>query len=246
MTSPARPGAGRTPGSRAHRVAALFAYDGWISAALLRAFQFFLVAVSFLVCLAPLALFHALVGWQPTHLALWLGAAAVLPVVPATYGALDMAQRVLLVSGGSGAGRGFWRSFATATRSLWWLAAAVSGAVLVIGYDLALLGSSDAVFLVAVLAIAALVVLVVGVCSVAPVQPAAGPRVLMVAAVRAIAARPHIALCWLLLSAVGVAAAFLPLIGGAVALFAPALVACAITICNVSLRFGTRRKGVVS
>jgi hypothetical protein len=200
-------------------------------------FQFFLVAVSFLACLAPALLFDALVGWQPTHLALWLGAASLFPVSPAVLGALTAARRVLLVSGETGSARTFWRGFVRGARSLWWLTAGASGAVLVIGYDLALFGDSDAVLLVAVTGLAMLLVLVVGISSVAEACAITYPRALLVAAVQAIIARPHVALSWLLLIAAGVGASMLPVLGGTVALFAPALVACAIVICNRTLNF---------
>jgi len=56
------------------------------------------------------------------------------------------------------------------------------------------------------------------------------------AAVRAIVRRPHIALSWLLLIGVGLAATALPLIGPAIALFLPAAVGAGIHICNDALR----------
>ncbi|WP_442576375.1 hypothetical protein ACSBPH_04350 [Microbacterium sp. F51-2R] len=227
----------RGPSPKVGRIIAMLAYDGPIATALLRVFQFFLVAVSFVACLAPVLLFDALVGWQPTHLALWLGAASLLPVAPAVLGALSAARRVLLVSGGTGPARTFWRGFARGVRSLWWLAAAMSAAVLVIGYDLALMGDSDTMLLFATLGLSLLLVLVVGISSVAESSATTRPRALTVAAVRAIIARPHVALSWVLLIAAGVGASILPMIGGTVALFAPALVASAIVICNRTLNF---------
>ncbi|WP_139415682.1 hypothetical protein [Agromyces laixinhei] len=227
----------RRPSRRVGRVAALLAYDGPIATALLRVFQFFLVAVSFLACLAPMLLFDALVGWQPTHLALWLGAASLLPVAPAVLGALCAARRVLLMPGERGPARTFWRGFGRGVRSLWWVAAGVSAAVLVIGYDLALLGDSDTMLLVATIGLALLLALIVGISSVAESCTTTRPRALLVAAVRAIIARPHVALSWVLLIAAGVGASMLPVIGGTVALFAPALVACGIVICNRTLNF---------
>ncbi len=236
----------RRPARKVGRVTALLAYDGPIATALLRVFQFFLVGMSFLACLAPVLLFDALVGWQPTHLALWLGAASLLPVAPAVLGALSAARRVLLVPGETGPARTFWRSFARGLRSLWWLAAAVSAAVLVIGYDLALLGDSDTVLLVATIGLALLLVLVVGSSSVAEARDISRPRALIVAAIRAIIARPHVALSWVVLVAAGVGASMLPVIGGTVALFAPALVACAIVICNRALNFVADDKEISS
>ena len=222
------------PVRKTRRITALLAYDGPIATALLRIFQFFLVAVSFIACLVPALVFQALVGWQGTHLALWLGAASVLPLAPAVFAAL-VAAGVLLAPGETGAGRSYWRAFALGVRSLWWLALGLSLGVLLVGYDVALLGGSDSVLLFAVVVLALLLVLVVGISSMAAIHSPARP--LIVASVRATAARPHLALSWLLLIGVGVGASMLPVIGGAIALFAPALVACGIVICNRALNF---------
>jgi hypothetical protein len=224
------------------RVAALLAYDGPITAALLRAFQFFLVGVSFLACLMPAFVFQALVGWQPTHIALWLGSISLLPIAPAVIGALIAARGVLLAGGEAGSAGVFWHGFAQGIRSRWWLAAGVSGGVLVLGYDIVLLGDSDAVLLLATVGLALLVVLTIGVSSTAVTDTVSRPWSLIVQSVRAIAARPHAALSWILLIVVGVGASMLPVVGGAVALFAPALVACAIVICNRALHFHAEDK----
>jgi hypothetical protein len=62
------------------------------------------------------------------------------------------------------------------------------------------------------------------------------PSALLVVAVRAAAARPHVALAWLLLVAVTYAVTLIPIIGPSLALFTPAAAACGILI--VSRTFG--------
>jgi hypothetical protein len=61
----------------------LLGYDGVIATLLLGAFQFFLVSLWFIACMTPVLAFQALVGWQSTHLALWLGAASLSTAAPA-------------------------------------------------------------------------------------------------------------------------------------------------------------------
>lgn len=223
------------------RVRAAIGYDGPVSTVALQVFQHFMVSVSFIGCLVPALLFQVLVGWQGTHLALWLGAASLLPVVPAVFAALIAARAVLVAGATSGGGRAFWRSFADASRSLWWLALTASAAVLVLGYDLALMGSSDAVFLLSIVASVLFAVLVVATCQIADAHTDAdsneGPLTLVVCAATTIARRPHIALSWVLLVVLAGLACTVPVIGPATALFAPGLVASGIVICSTALGF---------
>ncbi|KAF2413911.1 hypothetical protein B1729_07570 [Microbacterium sp. B35-04] len=259
------------------RVRTLLALDGPLAATVLTVYRHFLLSVSFIGCLVPVLAFTALVGWQATHLAVWLGAAALLPLVPATYALLRGARSLLAERGDAPAGREFWTSFARGCRDLWWAALGLGVVVVVLQYDLALFGGADAVVLLAAAAAALAVVLLIGVCVVAAAQPvnagvsSAGARApsaqrpgvvgfrslsergtsetkrpdrtidasaidTVTAAAKAIARRPHIALSWLLLIGLGLAATALPLIGPAIALFLPATVGAGIHICNDALR----------
>ena len=222
----------------AARMRALLALDGPLAATVLAVFRSFVLSVSFIGCLVPVLAFTALVGWQATHLAVWLGAAALLPLAPATYALLRGARSLLSEPGDAATGREFWTSFARGCRDLWWAALGLGVVVVVLQYDLALFGGADAVVLLAAVAAALAVVLLIGVCVVAAAQPAGvrGPLETVTVAVRAIARRPHIALSWLLLTGVGLAATALPLIGPAIALFLPATVGAGIHICNDALR----------
>lgn len=231
----AAPAPPRRAGAAA-RVRALVAVDGRVAITMLTVFQYFVVSVSFLACLVPVVAFTLAVGWQPTHLALWLGAASLLPVAPAVYAVLRSTRRLISEGADAGAGRVFWASFVNGCRTLAWAAAGASALVLLLGYDLALFGGSDAMLLFAAAAMMALLVLVVAVCVVAAADAANRPVETLTLAVRAVVRRPHIALSWLLLVVVGVGAAALPLIGAPLALFLPALLGSAIHICNDALR----------
>jgi hypothetical protein len=224
----------RTAGpKRAGRVGTLFGYDGRIAATLLRIFQFFLVSVSFFACLAPALAFTLLVGWQLTHFAVWLGAASLLPLAPAVVALLAAAERGLLLRTNEvSAAREFWCSFAGAACTLWWVALATSAAVVFLAYDLALMGQSDLGFLGVVAVAAFLWMLLLGIGVVATRSPHLSPLALLAAAGRVILTRPHLALSWLLLTGLGLGLAAVPLVGFSAALFAPALVAIAIAICN--------------
>lgn len=222
------------------RLGRLLGYDGVIATLLLGAFRYFLVSLSFVACLVPMLAFQALVGWQATHIALWLGAAAVLTVGPALHG-LTRAAAALLDSEPHVAGT-FWKGFTDAVRHRWGSALALSFAVLVLGYDVALLGADAGVLLgaVAVAAVVAATVVSTAFLSDSPLRGAA----FALAAMRLVALRPHLALVWLLLAALAALATSLPVIGAVGWLSAPALAAVAATICNRALGFAGARERV--
>ena len=220
------------------RLGRLLGYDGIIATLLLGAFRYFLVSLSFVACLVPMLAFQALVGWQSTHLALWLGAAAVLPVAPALHG-LIRAAAALLDSEPHGA-QIFWRRFADAVRHRGGSALALSAAVLVLGYDVALLGADAGVLLgaAAVAAVVAATVVAGAFLSDSPLRGAA----FALAAVRIVMQRPHLALVWLLLAVLATLATSLPVVGAVAWLSTPALAAVAATICARTLGFDSARE----
>ncbi len=235
----AAPASARAAGVLA-RARALIALDGPLAATVLAVFGYFTVSVSYLGCLVPVLAFTTLVGWQATHLAVWLGAASLLPIAPATYALLHSTRLLLAERGEARAGRAFWTAFATGCRRLWWAAIALAGAAVLLGYDLALFGGADAVVLMVVGATALGVVLLVGVCVVSASASApagdTGAVETLTATVKAVARHPHIALSWLLLIGLGLAATAIPLLGPTLALFLPALIGAGIHICNDALR----------
>lgn len=218
------------------RVRALLALDGRVATTMLVVFQYFVVSASFLACLVPAVAFALLIGWQPTHLALWLGAASLLPLAPAISALLRSTRRLLDERAEARAGRLFWAAFANGCRTLAWAALGTSAIVLLLAYDLALFGGSDVMLLFVAAAAAVLVALLIAVCAVAAAHTSQRPVQILTIAVRAVARRPHIALSWLLLIVLGAGIATLPLIGAPVALFLPALLGAAIHICNDALR----------
>lgn len=222
------------------RLGRLLGYDGVIATLLLGAFRYFLVSLAFVACLVPVLAFQALVGWQATHIALWLGAAAVLPVAPALHG-LTKAAAGLLDSEPHVA-RIFWSGFADAVRHRWGSALALSAAVLVLGYDIALLGADAGVLLgaVVVVAVVAAIVVAAAFLSDSPLRGAA----YALAAARIVLQRPHLALVWLLLAALAALATSLPVIGAVAWLSTPALAAVAATICTRTLGFDPARERV--
>lgn len=222
------------------RLGRLLGYDGVIATLLLGAFRYFLVSLSFVACLVPMLAFQALVGWQATHIALWLGAAAVLPVAPALHG-LVHAAAALLDSEAHAAGI-FWRGFADAARYRWGSALTLSAAVLVLGYDVALLGADAGVLLGAVGAAAVVGAVVVSAAFLTD-SPLRGIA-FAIAAARIVLQRPHLALVWLLLALLAGLATSLPVIGAVAWLSAPALAAVAATICTRTLGFERARERV--
>ncbi|MGU3646265.1 hypothetical protein ACLBXX_14960 [Microbacterium sp. C23T] len=219
------------------RMRAILALDGPLAGTVLAIFQYFVVSVSFLGCLSPALAFTALVGWQSTHLAIWLGAASLLPLVPAMYALLRSTRRLLAERGEARAGGVFWRSFASGCRSLAWAAIAASAVVLLLAYDFALFGGSDAMLLfVAAAGAASLAFFIAVAVLAAAAKDEYGAVALATAAAKVIARRPHIVLSGLLLTGLGVAALALPMVGPPLALFLPALLGVSIHICNDALR----------
>lgn len=222
------------------RLGRLLGYDGVIATLLLSAFRYFLVSLSFVACLLPALAFQALVGWQSTHIALCLGAASVLTVAPAVI-ALVRASSALLDSE-TDAARLFWRAFGRAVAHRWGTALAVSATVLVLGYDIALLGADAAVLLGAVAAAALVAAIVVSGAFLAdsPLRGAA----FALAAARIVVQRPHLALVWLMLAVLAALATTLPVVGAVAWLSTPALAAVAATICTRTLGFAAARERV--
>jgi hypothetical protein len=222
------------------RLGLLLGYDGEISTLLLGAFQYFLVSVSFIACLLPALAFQALVGWQGTHLALWLGSASLLTVMPGLQALVVASARLL--DGEVRPVRAFWSGFADAARTRWAMSLLLSGAALVLGYDVALLGADAAVLLgaVAIAAVVAGILLAAAFLSDSTLHAAA----LLVAAARIVMLRPHLALVWLMLAALAVLATTIPVVGAVAWLSAPALAAVAAQICNRALGFTAARERV--
>lgn len=222
------------------RLGRLLGYDGVIATLLLGAFRYFLVSLSFVACLVPMLAFQALVGWQATHLALWLGAAAVLPVAPALHGLIRAAAALL--DSEPRAAQLFWRGFADAVRVRWGSALTLSAAVLVLGYDVALLGADAGVLLgaVVVAAVVAATVVAGAFLSDSPLRGAA----FALAAARIVMQRPHLALVWLLLAGLAALATSLPVVGAVAWMSMPALAAVAATICARTLGFDSARERV--
>lgn len=222
------------------RLGRLLGYDGVIATLLLGAFRYFLVSLSFVACLVPMLAFQALVGWQSTHLALWLGAAAVLPVAPALHGLIRAAGALL--DSEPHVARIFWSGVADAVHHRWGSALALSIAVLVLGYDVALLGA-DAGVLMGAAAVAAVIAATIVAGAFLSDSPLTGAPFALAAA-RIMMQRPHLALVWLLLAGLAALATSLPVVGAVAWMSMPALAAVAATICARTLGFDSARERV--
>jgi hypothetical protein len=225
----------RRPG----RIARVLGYEGPVAGLVLGTFGCFLASVSFLASLLPTIAFQALVGWQSTHLAIWLGALSLITVFPAVR-ALIVSATAMLDEGMAAArtGRRYWRTFAATLRDLWWATVILPVMAVVLGYDLALMGSSDTVFLIVVAAVLATVVFLIGLASSTPTRGESTAAVELVARTAvAVVRRPHVALAWLLIAALTAAAMFLPVLGALAVLLLPAVSAMGIVVCNRALGY---------
>lgn len=229
-----RVGSGRSLG----RIRQILGYDGPVASTVLGVFAVFVASVSFLASMLPALLFQALVGWQGTHAAIWLGAISLTTVFPGIHGLLAAATSMLDDGFESArAARRFWQAFGTAFRGLWWMSAVLPAATVILGYDYALMGGNDVVLLLVVSGAALAIALVVGVAATAQSIHTCAPVVLMTRTVSAMLRRPHVVLAWLLIVGLTVSAMVLPVIGAVAVLLLPAGAALAIVVCNRSLGY---------
>lgn len=232
------------------------ALDGPVARTALLWWYAFVVSLCFLLAFTPYLLFERLVGWQPSHLAIWLGASSLAPAGPALCGLLG-AMRVL-VGDREYPGRpvrqfvGAVRAGAPRLRPWWW---AVPAVALFLGYDAVLYRDAvpSAPALVAVVGVL-ITVLLVGVTVVgggdagaagggagaSGAEAAAGSDVGGTAGLRSVAhatlssflRRPLVPLAWLALLAGAVLLTRLPVVGPSLVLFAPAGWAGAVDVVN--------------
>ena len=199
--------------------------DGPVARTALVVWFAFVTSVCFLALTLPYFAFERLVGWQPTHLALWLGAVSLAPVAPAARGLLGAVHALVeerehpghairrFVDGIRGASVGLRRS--------WW---AVPVVALLLGYDAALYGPAAPVVPV-LIAVAALAVTILFVgASVLDVY-GAGAQAWWPTVHRAgvlVLRRPLVALAWSALLVLTVLVSRLPLVGPSLVLVLPA------------------------
>lgn len=212
-------------------------YDGPVAHTAVLVFRHFFASVMFIMCMLPAITFTALIGWQATHLAVWVGAGAVLPIWPGSIALLAAMRRVVSRHDERKHWRKFWRDYRTAARRFGWWAVCASLIVVVLQYDLAL-GSGPTTAVAVLIGVAVLVVITVGIGSTFAVGGApASARETLVIISKALILRPHVALAWVLIVGLGCAALAIPVVGPSLALFAPAAATSTIAIVNNALGF---------
>lgn len=202
--------------------------EGHLARALVAVWNVFLVSALSVCSAVPFAVFQAGLRTPLGHADVWIGALLLLPVGPAVHAAV-LGAAAILDEHGSPAHpvRGWLRSYAASVRRLRAMWVGAAAVLVLVGYDLALFGSAgsatgDAVLLLALLAASALLVVVVA-------TAGAGPEDAMASVAHAIV-RPHVWLAWLLVAALAVAAALVPVAGPSLVLFTPGLAALVIVV----------------
>ena len=199
-----------------------FTYDSKIATMCLAVAGLFIASASFVVTILPYLVFTAVVGWQSTHVSILIGVVSLVSAGPGLAALLGAGRRQMSEGGlpAHSIGR-FWKDYATAWRTLiiWWVGLAVFGVAL--GYDLALFGDSDVVF------VAGVGVLTMGFLATVAVAGSLqstdrGVR-LVVAALAGLVRRPHIAIVWLLLTVAAGLLVAIPVVGPSLTLFIPAV-----------------------
>lgn len=222
------------------RIGMMLAPDGRVSRMLLTILQHVESSIMALVCLVPAFAFYALVGWQPTHLAAWLGVTSLLPAGPVVFALLSVSRDFLAEEGYPGRGiRRFVGALRRGTRALapWWLLAWFVG--LMLAYQLALFGASDGVFIGVVAGLAVLLLGSIGLSCAVLAGSEKGMLGLVAEVARAAAARPHVLGAWLLLGTAVPMAGFVPLIGTSLVLLLPGLFATGLLVVNAMTGFDT-------
>lgn len=209
------------------RVASAVAYDAPLSRALLFVWHHFAVSAQFIACLVPALAFTALVGWQPTHLAIVLGVVSLAPAGPGLAALAAVSDARLDPLSDVRTGRWFWTAYARATRELWWWWLAATGVALLLAYDLALFGASDTVLVGVVLAATVLVVFSIGLSDGVRQGASRRPVAALAAAGTVLVRRPVATVTRFFLVWAVAAAPAIPLIGWSLLLFAPSLAASA-------------------
>ncbi|WP_181801584.1 hypothetical protein, partial [Streptomyces shenzhenensis] len=213
-------------------------YEGRLAGALLGMFQHFVVSVLFMLCALPFMVYQSLVGWQPTHLAVWLGVLSLLPVGPGVFATL-VSMREFLVRRGYTARpvRGFTAAFGRAVRELgwWWLGCATLE--LLLSYDGALFGRSDTVFGAVAVGFLALAATTIGICCAVLGGVRGRPVAVLTTTLLTMARRPHVVATWLFVFAGAALVTRIPLLGTSLALFLPAVCASCVLVVNAAHGF---------
>lgn len=225
------------------RIGGVLAPEGRVARMLLTILQHVQTSALGLVCLAPAFAFHALVGWQPTHLAVWLGVAAFLPAGPAAFAMLSQARDFLAEGGYPGSGvRRFAASWLRGARELaaWWLLTGFFG--LMLAYNLALYPASDSVLAASVTGLAALVAATVGLSCHCLLHGSLGLLARLTSVLAVWLRRPHVVLAQVLLVLLAGLGTLLPVVGPSLALFLPGLAAMGILVVNAMSGFDEQLK----
>ncbi|KAB8291049.1 hypothetical protein [Bifidobacterium avesanii] len=213
------------------------AYDSPVSQTVLTVWGVFVTAVCAWLFLLPQLAFELLVGWQSTHLALWLGTLSLITVGPMLRGLLTASTAILAEKGyPSHLARGFFDAIRKAPRALWALWAISFPVGLFVAYDVALAAGSAARMVPAIVlgVLMALLLAAAGVLA----QPSWSVVELVTASLTAMARRVWLPLTWLFLLAICLLLTRIPLLGPTVALFVPALWGLGVALVNGMWRFG--------
>lgn len=205
----------------------VFSYDSAVSQTLLNVWAVFVIAVLGWLFLLPQVAFILLVGWQPTHVAVWLGILSLIPIGPGLRGLFAASRAVLAERSYPGhLARTFFFSIRQASRGqiLVWVAASV--AELFVAYDIALFGTTPSVFVPAVGLAILVAVLLMASAATEPATPhgtVLSLREYMAAMLIVVARKVYVPLTWLFLLIVVAMLSRIPLVGSMLLLFAPGL-----------------------
>ena len=215
------------------------AYDSPVAQTILTIWGVFVLAVCSWVFLIPLLTFELLVGWQPTHLAIWLGMASLLTLGPLCRGLIVASTSILNERGYPGhLARTFFSSIRRAPRALWLLWILVFPIGLFVAYDVALSGGSPSRMIPAIVLGVLLALVLVAVGALAETDDDRSLIELVTIAFAAMIRRVWLPLTWAFGLALMALASRIPAIGPTIVLFAPALWGLLVALVNGMWRFG--------
>ncbi|NMM94432.1 hypothetical protein G1C95_1619 [Bifidobacterium sp. DSM 109957] len=225
----------------------VLSYDSAVSQTLLNVWAVFVIAVLGWLFLLPQVAFILLVGWQPTHVAVWLGVLSLIPIGPGLTAIFAASRAVLAERGYPGhLTRTFFASIRQASRGQILVWAIASVAELFVAYDIALFGTAPSVFVPAVALAMLMAVLLMASAATEPTTPhgtVLSLREYMAAMLVVVARKVYVPLTWLFLLIVVAMLSRIPLVGSMLLLFAPGLWGLLAALVTTMFRFGATAVG---
>lgn len=213
-------------------------FDSPVSQAILCVWQVFVNGALLWFAAIPYLAFDLMVGWQPSHGAIWLGCAAAFPLLPALTGLMSVSADMAEQRGYVGATvRRFIAAIVKAPRGIKKLWALCFAAMVCMAYDIALFPGAAGMSISAVVVFAIMILVLIAVSILDRREGHASLRGTVTYAVACLVRKPYLPLVWCFVLALAIAISFLPIVGSCWLVFAPGVCGIVIAVVNWSTGF---------